>query len=469
MNDATTEVPILPKTTTGPGLIAWIALVLFALVVVTAFVVGWAVRHTLSDGERLSPGQKEVILFISNFPALVRESIGQIRESLNNAPSALLVNRASVEGPQWRRSFPSPADPGYLLFAGLDPVEGHALVKLLRISDGKEMARWDPDWPYIYDHVTDKKMAPKGSFRNAIAMDPILLPTGDIIFNINLAVMRLNACSRQPAWLLDIRSHHSNELDSDGTTWHPSVTNEAWSENSWIRERIRDDSLAHVAADGKLIDNRSFTNILDANGLGAMVYGTSGWKLQPDPLHINQIRVAPSTGPYWQKGDLLISARHLSAIFLYRPSTGKIYWHQQGPWLNQHSPDFVGDHQISVFDNNVYAGAPPDKVFIHKNDINRVFLVDLATGETTEPYKKLLEEARPMTISHGRARMLPDGGLFVEDSNSGRHLRFTKDALLWSRVNDFDQERIGQVFWSSYLTADEAAQPLKALAQRQCR
>jgi hypothetical protein len=35
------------------------------------------------------------------------------------------------------------------------------------------------------------------------------------------------------------------------------------------------------------------------------------------------------------------------------------------------------------------------------------------------------------------------------------HLRFEKDRLLWSRVNDYDKDKIGLVTWSRYLTQPE--------------
>ena len=97
-----------------------------------------------------------------------------------------------------------------------------------------------------------------------------------------------------------------------------------------------------------------------------------------------------------------------------------------------------------------------------------MMVYDFDTKEVTQPFATLLAEARPRTITEGRARLLPDGGLFLEETNNGRQLRFTKDHLLWSRVNDYDDKHIGLVSWSRYLTAEEARVPLQALAKRKC-
>ena len=281
-------------------------------------------------------------------------------------------------------------------------------------------------------------------------------------------MVRVRGCSSEPVWVLDDAMNHSIEIDPDGNFWTASLSEDGFAENAWLQARVRDDALAHVSPDGHLLEKRSFARILRNNGLEAVLLGHSNFSLMKDPIHLNEIQVAMRDSRYWLRGDLLISARHLSTVFLYRPSTGKILWHQTGPWMNQHSVEFVNDHQISVFDNNVISGAPTSYSFMTPEGSNRVILFDFNTSQVSQPYADLLAKARPITITEGRARVLPDSGLFIEETNYGRHLRFTQDRLLWSRVNDFDEQRIGAVSWSRYLTVDEARSPLQALAARNC-
>jgi hypothetical protein len=295
-----------------------------------------------------------------------------------------------------------------------------------------------------------------------------LLSDGDIIFKALDSLVRMGSCSSQPLWVLDEPMHHSNELDATGSVWTPSIATDGFPDNRWLHDRVQDDALARVSADGQLLERHSFSEILRNNGLQSLLLGTTGNRPNDDPIHLNQIAVAPGDSRYWRRGDLLISARHLSTVFLYRPSTGRILWHQLGPWMNQHSVDFVDDHRISVFDNNVVANAPKEYAFVKPGDTNRVLLYDFDNGQISEPFAALLAEAKPVTFTEGRARVLPDGGLFIEETNYGRHLRFTRDRLLWSRVNDYDDKRIGMVSWSRYLTAEEARGPLLALAERPC-
>ena len=248
----------------------------------------------------------------------------------------------------------------------------------------------------------------------------------------------MSACGTSATWVLDALMHHSVEKALDDGVWAPSVSDEAFSDNPWLRAHLRPDALAHVSLDGRLLERRSFADVLEANGLRPLLLGTSGLRMNEDPLHLNEIAVARGDGRAWQRGDLLVSARHLSTVFLYRPSTNRIIWHRQGPWLNQHAAQFVDDHRISVFDNHVFGGAPDEAPFVRQGETNRVLVYDFDTDTVNEPFAALLAEARPMTLTEGRARLLPDGGLFVEDTTNGRLLRFTADRLLWSRVNDFE-------------------------------
>lgn len=100
--------------------------------------------------------------------------------------------------------------------------------------------------------------------------------------------------------------------------------------------------------------------------------------------------------------------------------------------------------------------------------MNEVIVYDFATRKSSQPYKSLIKQAQPRTVSEGRAQILPDGGLFIEETNNGRHLRFTKDRLLWSRVNDFDKNFIGLVSWSRYLTAEQVKAPLAVISSHPC-
>ncbi len=432
------------------------------------FATAWAVGNAVAKSDKLSLEQRDAILQFVAFPGLIRETLIRSTKFSLSDPVDLLHNRKETERPSWVRRFPAPEDSGYLLFSGVDPKIKQSVIQLIQISDGHVLATWKPDWNFIYERVIDNKFQKKGTVGTARAQHPILLPNGDLIFNASSSLVRVRVCDAQPIWVLNGFFHHSIEFGENGEIWSPSISDDGFSDNHHLRDQIRDDAIAKISIEGQLLEKVSFSNILRKNGFEALLMGTSGWLFNVDPIHMNQISVAFNSTDYWWRGDLLISSRHLSTVFLYRPSTGKIIWHQTGPWMNQHSVAFVGDHKISVFDNHVYSGAPGKQPFLVPGDINHVMIYDFSTGQVTEPFASLLLDARPITMSEGRAQLLSDGGLFVEESNFGRHLRFTKDRLLWSRVNDYDDFNIGRVSWSRYLSPEEVKAPLQAISGRNC-
>jgi hypothetical protein len=436
------------------------------VVILTAY----ATRMSLQSGAtyvELPEGKTEKHFFktLSHIPNFLHEVVVESLGLVRDEPTWLLVDRASHESLEWRRQFPDSEDPGYLLLAGVDPVKRTSTTRLVRISDGKLLHRWAPDW----DSIAAQSKDFEGSPRNQRAFHPLLLSDGSIIANtLNLA-FRLAPCTGKPTWILNEKLHHSVELANDGTSvWTAGYSKEGFPDSVWLRDAFDDNSIVRLSLDGKRLENRSFIKILRDNGLEAMVVGTGGFSFNPDPVHLNQITEAKSSGKFWQAGDLLISARHLSSVFLYRPSTDKIIWHKQGPWLNQHSSYFLGDHQISVLSNHVISSIPAEQMYISNTGINRVMTYDFETDNVSEPFADMLKQNRPRTTTEGRAQLLNDGGLFFEDSNNGRILRFSKDRLMWSYVNDYDATRIGVLSWSRYLTAEEAAPALSSLSASPC-
>jgi hypothetical protein len=439
--------------------ILWIILVL-PLVGFTGFVLGaWATGYIFAGGQRLSTSQANIVLGLASIPSKVRTLPQSIKILFSDDPLPMLLDREVVEEDYWLRQFPSPEDTGYLLLSGVDPDYKQPNIRLIRISDGVILNQWNPNFKHIHAQIKGNKYAPKPALKNIAPLHPLLLPNGEIVFNVNSQgpMVKMGLCEGEVEEIFDIFSHHSIEIDDSNTHLVTSSIADYYfsTVNPYLQANLRDDSILKITFDGEVIENLSFSKILVDNGLESLLFGHMGSGFEPDPIHLNQVSVAKSDGSFWLKGDYLISARNLSTVFLYRPSTNKITWYQSGPWKNQHSAKFVDKNRIALFDNNVYS----QTLFVRESDINRIFIVDFSSGtaQTSEPFKKLLESthANPKTRSQGIVQVLPDGGLFIEETNYGRHLRFDRDKLLWSRVNDYDKNRIGMIFWSRYLTQEE--------------
>jgi hypothetical protein len=395
----------------------------------------------------------------SNF----KTGLKQIRALIDNQPYPHLVRVDHIDRIGWTNSFPNENDQGFILVSSVDPKERHCIIRLVRIRDGRDIIKIVPNWAAITSKITDKPWAPRMAYHNYRAIHPLLMPNGDIFFNLNNGLVRLDSSKSFKETVFDLTTHHSVELADDGSSIMTcGVAHGFYSNNKNLARTLRDDSIMEIGQDGVVKYNKSFCKILSDNNLEHLVFGYHGMNGEiEDPIHLNQVSVAQEDGIKWVRGDLLISARHLSSIFLYSPSENKIKWHQAGPWKNQHSVHFIDRNRIGLFDNNVYGYSPRKAIesnFVRETDINRVFVIDFSSGipVVTEPFKKLLElpNARPRTVTEGRAQVLPDGGLFIEETNHGRLLRFSKSELMWSKVNTYDENHIGILNWCRYLPAD---------------
>ena len=175
--------------------------------------------------------------------------------------------------------------------------------------------------------------------------------------------------------------HHSIERDDSGMFWVPT-DQEPVTIKGVNPEKFHDDSIAMVTPDGKLLMNRSVSQILIDNGLEHLVFWGDGD--YHDPIHLNDIEPVRKDGPYWRKGDLFLSLRSPSTVMLYRPATNKVIWRKDGPWSKQHDVDILDDHRISIFNNN----GREDYAAFRTAEVN---IYDFATGEVTSPWRAALE------------------------------------------------------------------------------
>jgi outer membrane protein assembly factor BamB len=418
-----------------------------------AFAMGAAVyRHISTGGHKLPHFLQPLVETLAEAPGIVMQAAIELRDEVTGSPSALLIPRDKIKQADWEHKFPAPEDDGYLLLSGLSSEERQTIVQLIRIADGQVIAKWIPDWGDIHRQISSHRLAPRGNPKTYSAFHPLLLDDGSIIFNTLSSLVRLPLCSSKPSWVLSYPYHHSIELSPQGNSvWVPSVTETFATDNLLLKEKLIDNSLAEVSLDGRVIQNLSFSKILAQNNMTAHMLGTSGFTVNLDPIHINQITPATSDSPYWQRNDLLISARHTSTVYIYRPSTGKIIWHQQGPWLNQHSAHFLNENTIVIFGNDVY-GNFPKSPFIYKEGHNQIYQYDFKTGHTQQLRSESLNAIKPRTVTGGRVRVLEDTSIFIEEINNARLFKINPSGeLAWSYINIYDANNFGAISWSRYI------------------
>ena len=117
--------------------------------------------------------------------------------------------------------------------------------------------------------------------------------------------------------------------------------------------------ILHVAPDGEVLRRIPVLDVLYTNGLAR--YLVKGMLPHPetileDPTHLNDVEPLgaerASAYPSFEAGDLLVSLRTPSLVFVVDPTSLEVKWTASTPFLHQHDPDFLGHGWTGVFDNN---------------------------------------------------------------------------------------------------------------------
>lgn len=336
---------------------------------------------------------------------------------------------------------------GYLLFTSYENGNGQATVQLIRIADQQILHEWKPDLD-VLQSMTDKEIIPS-SYR---LQHPLLLDDGSIVSGV--AKIRIDASSKIKWYKEDLLAHHSTEEDADGNLWICSYMVPSSYANT---TKQTDHAIAKLSPDGEVLWKKSVCRILEENGYRNLMM--AGFTL--DPIHLNDIQPALADSKFWKKGDLLLSMRNRSTIALYRPRTNKIVWLKTGPWMYQHDVDFISDHEISIFGNDLID--PNENLLL--NGHNNIYVYDFHNDTVSTPYENAMKSAEVRTVTEGLCEILPNGDVFIEETNDCRLLRLTRETAKWEFVRRFKKGLLSMPSWSRYFTEEQVRDILPILAQ----
>ena len=306
-------------------------------------------------------------------------------------------------------------------------------------------------------------------------INPLLLEDGGLVFHMGDSYLfKVGPCSKVK-WSASGKFHHSIERDEEGNYWSPTVMEPSSYEGVLNH---RDDGIAKISPTGKVLFKKSVAKILEENGYRGLL--AAGFN--EDPIHLNDIEPALTDTKFWKKGDLLLSLRHLSTIVQYRPSTDKIIWLKTGPWMNQHDPDFVNESGITVFGNNMVDnpgilefGSARILVDGHNEHSrvmigghNEIYRYDFSDDSLSIPYSLVLKAMDVRTPLSGTAEVLPDGDVYVDETDFGRLLRLSPTGAKWEFVVRLDETHVSSLAMPRYLTEGQVSSILPRLKNTSC-
>ncbi|GGY55018.1 arylsulfotransferase family protein [Parvularcula lutaonensis] len=322
-----------------------LVLAAFALLVVGF---GAGVHRAITKPDRAGPFAKSA-LAVARIPVDAKTVLKAL--SGRSHPARSGQQRFSGQS-GFQRFAPATGEEGLLLLSRFDGDRQRGIVEVLDLRDGSVLHTYSVDEAKI--HATTKARIPwvdpqtdKDRSRFFLS-HPVATPEGGLVFHgMYTPLVKIDACSRIE-WIADDIFHHAIEPAEDGGFYTASVLYPATIRGQ--SDTFADDAIVKVSADGEVLWKRSVAQIAIASGLKHQALVPAGRK--DDPFHLNDVQPVTDDGPHWQKGDLLLSLRHPSSVWLYRPSTDQLVWHQEGHWMMQHDVDVIDDHRISVFDNN---------------------------------------------------------------------------------------------------------------------
>lgn len=351
-------------------------------------------------------------------------------------------------------------DDGYLLLPRFSTPQYQKIVELVRLSDFQVIHTWVLDIDTFIDRWkpgTEPLFGTPGRF---LGRHPFLLSNGDIVTHSGspLACFDRNGKLK---WLWSGEkgkiAHHSIEMDHRGNLVVTGVM--AATRDEWCR-RLPDeivgaggvngpDGIAVVSpATGEIIEEYLVSDMLLENGYGALLF--NNFRLPNDPLHINDAEPVLKDVGIMKQGDIVISLRSNSTVFIYRPTSKRIVWLRTGPWFHQHDPQVLPDGRIAILSNNSF----PKLVQKHR-EASDVYIIDPATNEFEAPYQDILKKENVYTFEEGRSRILPNGDVVFEQTIGSRIVRLSRDKLIWEYLNCTRDGYAGNLSWSRYFLSSE--------------
>jgi hypothetical protein len=323
---------------------------------------------------------------------------------------------------------------------------------------GEEVHRWHipfskiwPDPPHLHGRIRDASV-----YFN----DGFLFPNGDLLVVIEgegdfsaahlgnpsngFGLAKLDKDSNL-LWKYAKFCHHDLDVGDDGTVYAISqeFVDAVPPELEYLPTPCMVDFVEILTADGKAVKKISLLEALNGTAYapilcplesslaadgsahpGTMMSMFRDDERRMDVLHANSVKVLSralaSRFPMFKAGQLLVSLRHLDAIVVIDPGSGKAVWAARGPWRAQHDPTFLDNGHLLLFDN---LGSPRGSRALEYDPLTQAFPWSFP-GAKGQPF---------LSRIRGLSQRLPNGNTLITNSVAGEVFEVTHDQeVVWS-------------------------------------
>ena len=392
------------------------------LLFVVAFSYGYFVARTKRFPHRII---SQALADVDSVRDLVRASSHEIHSSRKNG--GVTVHDATL------------AHPGLTFFTAYD---GQLFQPFLVDMDGKVVHRWNTSYSVLFkgktefDLVWDARRHLHGAH---------LFPDGSVLVNFEYRGMaKLDRCSRL-VWRLEPNAHHAILPLHDGTFWTLATDERQDIHRPHLAKGRREDTILHVSADGKVLEEISILDAIMKGGYQALLLQAGGADNESqDPTHLNDIELVTDELaeriPQVEAGDFLVSLRAPAALAIISRASRAVVWSMTGPFLRQHDPDILPDGTLLVFDNRTEVDQRTPVRWLEepqKWGYSRILRLDPITQQVLWTFQG--STAFPFYTSiQGKQQVLGNGNILVSDPEGGRAFEVSPahgNQVVWEYVN----------------------------------
>lgn len=392
--------------------------IFFSLIVLILY--GSLLRHHYLNGKQFKNLQNLAVIF-AEFPSNVKKIITNKSFNFNKMP--VLYRHKNKN--KFTRYLNIKRD-ALLILPIYDHDLNRSIVEIIDLNNFKTIHRYEHDIKKMNKQVRNFEQFKSLNIDDAPSRfeyrNPLLLSDGSLISHSEYSpIFKIDFCSKLE-WMNDEeRFHHSINFNSSKNEILTIADIKPYSEyiQKYSLPNYTDDSIVLLSLEGEILYIKSITEILIENKFfpenQADIFNTLHTL---DPIHANDIEPALSDSEYWNKGDLFISSRHLSAIIHYRPSTNEVINYIIGPFNTQHDIDIISDEEISIFNNNN---------FVKSRGYSEILIYNFKKNNFEKKFNEMLINEEFKTETQGLSHTFKDGALMIEEQNHGRIILFNKD------------------------------------------
>lgn len=444
----------------------WVVALIVIFLLILTFAFGVIVRDAVYGNNRLGAISR-ASLQIASLPSQAAKAV---RMAAGGDLAGMATKKSDrFPGQSGWQFFDARLDSGldaYMFFSRHDGDVGHHVLELVDLKAGEIVHRIDVDFEKTFAEAgRSSLLISYDDWRNERfqVVHPLALENGDILVKSMFSPMvRMTPCG-DPVWTLENGVyHHTTEPGPDGNYWSSAYVEPPRVEG--LNPYYLDPAITQFSADGEVLYDRSLTKIMIEQGLGYLILAK---QFDPDPIHLNDVQPIFEDGPYWKRGDVLLSLRNLSTIMLFRPSEDRIIWWRQGPWAAQHDVDVIDEKTFGVYNNNALDIGDGRELVVQGN--SQIVYYDLETETPSTPFKNILEKHDLVNEAAGLFTILPDGHYYVDEAESGRTLIFTPEGeLAAEHVNRAENGLIYHLGWSRIMDRESGDRFLAQLKDADC-